>query len=427
MNPYAKNPRRISDDQFKDLEQWLRELGDLSGIVHDLNSDQIIGGNQRSRVFDVNKCQIEIVERYEAPDAQGTVAFGFVIWEGNKYTYRQVRWTAKQCEQANIVANKAGGDWDIDKLLTEFEKDDLLDWGFQPDELALPILVEDDEPHGEDPLPKSDLAKELGLKWGTATGQLWTFGPHRLIVGDSKDPRVIARLMAGKIAEVVWTDPPYGVSIGAKNEWLTSLDKNNRVLETMENDELDEGDLRLLLTAVFDNALAVCKPGGAWYVCAPPGPLFLVFGQALHERGIWRQTLQWVKQNATFAPMGVDYHWQQEPIFYGWKPGGAHFYQGGRTQTTVWNIDRPGKSPEHPTMKPVELVERALANSSRKGSIVLDPFLGSGTTMAAAHRLDRIAYGVEFEPNYAAVIVQRMVDMGLDPVLAEAAPVIKGA
>lgn len=127
-----------------------------------------------------------------------------------------------------------------------------------------------------------------------------------------------------------------------------------------------------------------------------------------------------MKNNATFAPLGVDYHWQEEPIFYGWVPGAAHRYYGGRQQTTVWEIDRPQKSPEHPTMKPVELVERAVTNSSQPGEMVLDMFVGSGTTLIACERLGRKCRAVELSPGYVAVTLQRWADMtGQTPRLVE--------
>src|SRR6185436_15214377 len=135
MKSYAKNPRKISEQQLQELEAYLRELGDLGGVVHDLNSDQIIGGNQRSQVFDINQCQIEIEHRMKRPDAQGTVAMGYVIWKGKRYAYRQVRWTPKQCEKANIVANKAGGEWDNELLKEYFKDKDLSSWGFNDDEI----------------------------------------------------------------------------------------------------------------------------------------------------------------------------------------------------------------------------------------------------------------------------------------------------
>lgn len=137
MKPYHKNPRRLTEKQHADLKNWLRELGDLSGIVHDLNSGEIIGGNMRSRVFDVDKCEIELVAKLEQPDEQGTVAHGFIFWEGNRYAYREVRWTPKQCEKANIVANKAGGEWDYDVLANAFDVADLVEFGFDEAELGV--------------------------------------------------------------------------------------------------------------------------------------------------------------------------------------------------------------------------------------------------------------------------------------------------
>ena len=134
MKTYHKNPRRITDSQLEALADSLHDLGDLSGIVHDLNSDEVISGNQRSKVFDINDCEI-VLEHEQEPDEQGTVGLGYVIWQGNRYGYRQVRWTPKQCEAANIKANRLGGDWDWDKL-TEFDLGDLLEWGFSEPELG---------------------------------------------------------------------------------------------------------------------------------------------------------------------------------------------------------------------------------------------------------------------------------------------------
>ncbi len=134
LNKYYKNPRKITDKQKELLKRDLKELGDLSGIVHDLNSNEIIGGNQRSIIF--QNAEIQITEEFNKPTKTGTVAFGYIIFNKEKYNYRQVKWTKKQCEKANIVANKAGGDWDFD-LLNEFDFDDLVDWGFEENELKI--------------------------------------------------------------------------------------------------------------------------------------------------------------------------------------------------------------------------------------------------------------------------------------------------
>lgn len=129
MRQYGKNPRKITKKQLEQLKANIEELGDLSGIVHDLNSDEIISGNQRSKVIDINKCDIQITEIYDQPNQQGTVAWGYVIFEGQKLNYRQVRWDERQREKANITANALGGDWDYDILEDKFDSIDLVDWG----------------------------------------------------------------------------------------------------------------------------------------------------------------------------------------------------------------------------------------------------------------------------------------------------------
>lgn len=137
MKLFHQNPRTITETQFKNLTGWLQKFGDLSGVVHDLNSDMIIGGNQRSRVFNVNECEIEITESYPEPDEQGTVAIGFIVWQGKKYNYRQVRWTEDWCSEANVIANRAGGDWDFEMLANNFTQEQLLDFGFDKSELGM--------------------------------------------------------------------------------------------------------------------------------------------------------------------------------------------------------------------------------------------------------------------------------------------------
>jgi hypothetical protein len=136
---YHKNPRQITKKQDADLEKSLKKFGDLSGIVHNLETDEVIGGNQRSRLFDFfrGNCEIVLTEEYDKPDEQGTVAFGYLIWNDKKYSYRQVRWDEKTAEEANIRANKAGGTWDFDILSDQWELPDLLEYGFEPFELGL--------------------------------------------------------------------------------------------------------------------------------------------------------------------------------------------------------------------------------------------------------------------------------------------------
>jgi hypothetical protein len=134
MKEFENNPRRITDSDLHVLESNIVELGDLSGIIHDRDTDEIIGGNQRSKVININKCKIEIVKQFEEPDGQGTIALGYVIYKGQKLNYRQVVWNAKQIEKANITANKLGGEFDL-VMLQHFNEKDLLQWGFKDYEL----------------------------------------------------------------------------------------------------------------------------------------------------------------------------------------------------------------------------------------------------------------------------------------------------
>lgn len=241
----------------------------------------------------------------------------------------------------------------------------------------------------------------------TRPGDIYWLGDHRLVCGDATSPTDMERLMGSGKANLVWTDPPYGVAVGDKNKWLNSVGRSNRVERNLENDTLDEGPLLQLLRDAFSLAATYCTAGAAWYVAAPPGPLHLLFGQALKELGILRQMLIWVKQNSTFSPLGVTYHWQHEPIFYGWVPGAAHNDFTDRKQTTVWEVDRPQASPDHPTMKPVELVTRAIEHATREADVVLDMFGGSGTTLIACEELGRVARVMELDPLYCDVIVNR--------------------
>ena len=241
----------------------------------------------------------------------------------------------------------------------------------------------------------------------TQPGDLWLLGRHRLLCGDSTKAEDVARLMDGEKADMVFTDPPYGVGVGDKNKWLNSVGRSNRIEENLQNDTLAEAPLLQLLRESFAVAVDYCTAGASWYVTAPAVPLHLLFGQALKELGILRQMLIWVKDNSTFSPLGVTYHWQHEPIFYGWLPNGSHADYGDRKQTTVWQIDRPMKSPEHPTMKPVALIEKAIGNSCAPGGTVLDMFVGSGSTMIACEQLDRSCFGIDLDPHYCDVTVER--------------------
>lgn len=227
----------------------------------------------------------------------------------------------------------------------------------------------------------------------TKPGDLWILGEHRLLCGDSTMATDVERLMSCQKADMMFTDPPYGVSY---------VGKTKKAL-TIQND--GEGDLPKLLDGSFACSLVATRDGACWYVAAPPGKLHWEFARRLIELDIYRQTLVWVKDSMVLGHS--DYHYKHEPIFYGWKPGALHRQPPNRTQVSVWEIDRPKRNKEHPTMKPVELVAKAIENSSLRGESIYDPFLGSGTTLIAAEQLGRKCYGMEISPAYCDVIVKR--------------------
>ena len=242
-------------------------------------------------------------------------------------------------------------------------------------------------------LTDPDDAPALGAGSNITRGDLFALGEHRLLCGDATVAEDVARLMASVEAGCVWTDPPYGVAY---------VGKTKRRLE-IENDERDDSALDALLREAFSLAIEYVGLGRAFYVASPSDSH--VFLQVLADLGIYRQTLVWVKDS--FVMSRADYHYRHEFIQYGWRPGAAHYFTSDRTLDTVWEIPRPKRSEEHPTMKPVELVARSLSTSSRPGEIVYDPFVGSGTTIIAAEQLGRRCYAMDIDPRYVAVAIER--------------------
>lgn len=380
---YARNARVIPDQAIGKVAASIKEFGFKNPILVDGEGVIIAGHTRLLAAQRLGLGEVPVVVCDDLTDAQ-VKAYRLA----DNRTAQESTW---DYELLNIELGDLST-LDIDLSLT----------GFDPDELAgLPLNV------GAGSEVVEDEAPEPPAEPVTKTGDLWLLGGHRVLCGDATDAACYVLLMQGNKAECVWTDPPYGVDIGAKNRYLNSIAPSNRVEDDMHNDSLNDDELAAMLRAAFAGAATASLAGAAWYVAAPPGPLHVLFGAELKALGIWHQTIQWVKNNATFSPMGVDYHWQAEPIFYGWVPGAAHRYYGGRKQTTVWEIDRPTASPEHPSMKPVALVARSVENSSRMGELVLDPFLGSGTTLIAAEQTGRICYGLELAPRYCDVIVTR--------------------
>ena len=266
----------------------------------------------------------------------------------------------------------------------------------------------------------ADLAKEAGLYQQaevtedeapeppadpiTKAGDLWILGEHRVMCGDSTKPEDVAKLMNGARAQLVITDPPYGVSYAEKNAFLNAFDKGNCNQTKIENDHLDKKETQALWGAAFKNMADAMGPGAVVYCFMPQGGDQMMMMMMMMEGGIEpKHELIWLKNNHVLGRS--DYNYKHEPILYAWKKGGHKFY--GDFSTSVIECKKPHSSKLHPTMKPVELIAVLAKNSSQIGETIYDPFLGSGTTLIAAEQLGRRCCGMEISPAYCDVIVQR--------------------
>jgi site-specific DNA-methyltransferase (adenine-specific) len=272
----------------------------------------------------------------------------------------------------------------------------MADLGFTARELATLIGNTQEEKVGDgDACP--------GLKEDSISqrGEIFELGPHRLMCGDSTCADDWQALLGSEMGDAVITDPPYGINyVGGCSDPRAA---DYRQGDHIEND--DEESLPALLDQSLGLMLERCKPGGCWYVCGPSARQAIVFGAWLVSKDILRQILVWNKDRFVFGRS--DYHCKFETIFYGWKPGAAHMEPPDRTQTSVWDCDRPTNSDDHPTMKPVALMERMINNSTLEKQIILEPFAGSGTTLIAAARTGRICRAMEIAPRYCDVIRRR--------------------
>jgi DNA modification methylase len=312
------------------------------------------------------------------------------------------------------------GGWD-EKALADVLKDHvdtpfgLAGMGFSNEDVADLLLKVNGDPgagaasQDNEPIDKS---AELQAKWGTAQGQLWRIGPHRLWCGDSQTPP--AELFAGGKIRMVWTDPPYGVSYGQKTDWMKEHNAQKH-WRPIANDDLKPDLVGALFAGALKAVLEHAQIGAACYATVPSA-LLGVFIAAFEASGFsYKHCLAWVKQQ--FVMGRSDYHYRHEPILYGWIENGPHYFVDDRKQDSVFDVDRPAASEFHPTTKPVELVARMVANSSRPGECVYDPFSGSGTTLVACEQLKRAGRANELDPGYAAVALERLALLGLSPEL----------
>jgi DNA modification methylase len=324
--------------------------------------------------------------------------------------------------------------FDYITYLAEYDRDSLdsLLHDVQTDDARLQVMLGelaenndlfygDNPPIIEAPEPQIDRAEELNKIWQVKTGDLWIIksksgiGEHRLLCGDSTKQEDVSRLFSGRKSQLVVTDPPYGVSIGDKNKFLNSLQPSGRSLENIENDTMSVEDLKAMLTKAFSLTKTFMEDCCAIYLTAPQGGELGMMMMMMMDAGLpIRHVLMWAKNAPTFSMGRLDYDYQHEPILYTWNKK-HEFYGAGEHKSSIWFVDKPRASAEHPTMKPVALFANAILNSSLPEMIVHDPFSGSGTTGVACEQHGRQSRLMEYEPRFCAVILQRMKDMGLEP------------
>lgn len=226
----------------------------------------------------------------------------------------------------------------------------------------------------------------------TKRGQLWALGPHLVLCGDATEADDVARVMAGKSADLLVTDPPYNVDYTGR-------------AGKIENDSMADENFRQFLVSAFGLAFTALKPGAAFYIWHADSEGYNFRGAVRDCNERVRQCLIWKKHSLVLGRQ--DYQWQHEPCLYGWKEGARHGWFSDRKQTTVLDFNRPMRSDNHPTMKPVALIAYLIGNSTAPQNLVLDPFLGSGTTLVAAEQLGRTCRGIELSPRYVDVIIKR--------------------
>jgi len=375
LSPARYNPRKDlqpNDPEYQAIKRSIEEFGYVDPII--VNSDYtVIGGHQRLKVLkELGQAQIDVVV-VDIP---------------------------KQKEKAlNVALNKISGDWDQERLailLQEIKADGFLDLaGFDDKEFdqLLRDIHKDDEPL--DTEPQISRAEELRKQRGTELGQMWQCGEHRVICGDCTDPGVVKRVMGDEKVDMVFTDPPYNI------DYQDLKKKHSKI----KNDNKSDYDFKKFLTSALKGIPETS------YICCN-WMTYSIFKSILEEiKRPVKSCIVWDKENPA---QNLDkYYKQHEFVLYTGKLGGEKTLRGD-----VWRIPR-GKSDMHPTMKPIELVAMAISDNP-SAAAVLDPFLGSGTTMIACENLGRKCRGCEIDPSYVAVILQRYKDtFGKEPVLIQ--------
>ncbi len=376
--PYARNARTHSEEQVAQIAASIVEFGFTNPIL--AGSDGVIVAGH-GRLAAAQKLGLETVP--------------VVVLDHLTPTQRRALIIAD-----NRIAENAG--WDDAMLRIELQSlqeggFNLDITGFDADAVAEIMAGEETTVNGQ---TDDDAVPEVSATPISRPGDVWELGNHRLVCGDATDPKSYELLMADAKADMIVTDPPYNVDYAN-----SAKDKMRGKDRPILNDNLGDGFYDFLLAAMTP-MLSRCS--GAVYVAMSSSELDTLQSAFRAAGGKWSTFIIWAKN--TFTLGRADYQRQYEPILYGWPEGENRHWCGDRDQGDVWNIKKPQKNDLHPTMKPVELVERAIRNSSRPGDIVLDPFGGSGTTLIAAEKTGRIGWLIELDPKYVDVIVRRWQD-----------------
>ncbi|MDD3250945.1 MAG: site-specific DNA-methyltransferase [Lachnospiraceae bacterium] len=374
LRPAEYNPRKklkSGDKEYEKIKNSILEFGYVEPII--VNFDMtVIGGHQRLTVLkDLGYTEAQCVVLHIEDD--------------------------KKVKALNIALNKITGAWNeqlLADLLVDLQSVDfnIALTGFEAPEVEQLFSKVHNKEVKED-----DFDVEAALQKPTVSkqGDIWLLGRHRLVCGDSTLPETFTALMDGRKANLIVTDPPYNVNV-------------EETAGKIKNDNMADEDFYKFLFAAFVNMEQNMESDASVYIFHADSK-GLIFRQAFHDAGFYLSGCCIWKKNALVLGRSP-YQWQHEPCLFGWKVGGKHLWYSDRKQTTIWEYDRPKSSKEHPTMKPVALLAYPVQNSSMRGCIVLDPFLGSGSTLMACEQTGRVCYGIELDEKFADVIVNRYVE-----------------
>ena len=372
--PYINNARTHSPEQLTKLRSSLREFGFINPVIIDRDYN-IIAGHGR------------VLAAKEEGIMEVPCVFVDYLTEAQKKAYILAD---------NRMALDAG--WDEELLRIEIESLQGEDFdvsltGFEEQELADLFAIEGDKAAKDDDF---DLSAALEKASFVERGDLWIVGRHRLVCGDATQAEDVERLMDGKKANLIVTDPPYGVSFKSSDGL------------TIQNDSMKDEEFYIFLLTAFQCMAEHLENGGSAYVFHADTE-GLNFRKAFIDAGFHLAGVCiWVKNSLVLGRS--DYQWQHEPVLFGWKKGGKHSWYSDRKQTTIWNYDKPKRNKNHPTSKPLDLLGYPICNSSQENAIILDTFGGSGSTLMACEQLNRICHMMELDEKYASVILRRYVE-----------------